>query len=135
LQSKETKLADQKELITAGENQNALRTICLLFGIFIVGNACYSINRAVEAKTIWPYSLLDVTSIIESFTFNFLVHGVGLLTMGIGALLPYRDTENMQANINHTKEKIKQFKAMLAALQTESSNTPETNVTPKTERY
>ncbi len=127
LQSEEAQFARKKELIADGEEQNKIRKIVLGAGTLIT--AVSSLVPKYSITELWDSQESELVRSLDPHWKIILTHALGFAIMGIGAYLPYTDTKNMQIDIDHAEEKIKQFKTELAQLQTKTPSSPETNAT------
>ncbi len=124
LQSEEAQLAHKKELIADGEEQNKIRNIVLGAGTFIAAGSSLFPKHVLKSKAP-PSGFSPRIPYLSSCWKTNLIHALGLAIIGIGAYLPYTDTKNIQIDIDHGEEKIKQFKTELAQLQTKTPSSPE----------
>ncbi len=123
LQSKKAKVLYKKDLTAAGNKWNIIRTVVVATGTLI---AAYSLLYPNRAK----YKNRQKT---ELKVYPNRLGVLGLVIMGVGAVLPYKDTANLQADINHLEINTEQLQAILTTLQTKSPSSPEA-ATPKEER-
>ncbi len=107
-------LVTDKKLTAAGNKQNMVRRGALAFVTTIAGLS-YAVLQRTEQR-----ALANLIPIL-GLTIN----------TAVSEWLPYKDTETIQADIDHRQKDRDQLKAVLAAIQTKNPSTPEATVETK----